>query len=73
MGIVKVFLWSGNKPRESIPQLPAAAEVHAIDSLGTYIVTTRELYDRTIPTHRDTSEAVKQRLRDANWLPPPVG
>ncbi|MCO5400874.1 Imm52 family immunity protein [Ralstonia soli] len=63
----------GNKPKESVPSLPAPAEVHAIDSLGTYIVTTRELYDRTIPTHRDTSEAVKQRLRDANWLPPPVG
>ncbi|WP_180964273.1 MULTISPECIES: Imm52 family immunity protein [Ralstonia] len=63
----------GNKPKESVPSLPAPVEVHAIDSLGTYIVTTRELYDRTIPAHRDTSEAVKQRLRDANWLPPPAG
>jgi hypothetical protein len=63
----------GNKPKESVPSLPAPVEVHAIDSLGTYIVTTRELYDRTIPAHRDTSEAVKQRLREANWLPPPVG
>lgn len=66
------FLY-GNKPKESVPSLPEPAEFHAVDSLGTYIVTTRELYDRTIPSHRDTSDAVKQRLRDANWLPPPVG
>ncbi|WP_439892646.1 Imm52 family immunity protein [Ralstonia sp. 25C] len=66
------FLY-GNKPEESVPSLPEPAEVHAIDSLGTYIVTTRERYDRTMPAHRDKSDAVKQRLRDANWLPPPVG
>lgn len=62
-----------NKPAQNVPPLPAPAEVHAIDSLGTYIVTTRELYDRTIPAHRDTSETVKQRLRDGNWLPPAAG
>jgi hypothetical protein len=60
-----------NKPKETAPPLPAPAEVHPIDSLGTYVITTRELYDRTIPAHREASERVKRLLRASNWVPPP--